>query len=294
MSQRRCKRQGKAAAGLSQLQVLCFWHTYLFCVVLNPMASACKNGAKKAASATPSAFSHLLSPLNLGAAGTLRNRVVMGSMHTGLEDFGVVKSLMRGSTRGGLSELASFFGARAEGGVGLIVTGGIAPNRAGKVSPLAGKMSNGLEAAAHAEVADAVHTHGGKIAMQILHAGRYAYHPWSVAPSAIRAPIAWFAPRALATQGSLATRFANPWGTVESTIDDFVRSAVLARTAGYDGVEVMGSEGYLINQFLVAKTNKRADKWGGEYERRMQLPVEIVRRMRAAVGASSQRHRQLE
>ncbi len=177
--------------------------------------------------------------------------------------------------RGGLADLAAFFAERAAGGVGLIVTGGVAPNRQGKVSPLAGKMSHGLEARAHREVTDAVHEAGNKdskIVMQILHSGRYGYHWWNVAPSPIKAPIGWFTPKELDAGG------------IEATIDDFVRCAELARTAGYDGVEVMGSEGYLLNQFIAAHTNKRTDEWGGSYENRMRLPVEIVRRMRRAVG----------
>ena len=197
----------------------------------------------------------------------------MGSMHTGLEDFGVVKGGL--TQNGGLANLASFFAERARGGVGLIVTGGVAPNRAGKVSPYAGKMSNRFEARAHKEVTDAVHDHDGKICLQILHAGRYAYHPWNVAPSPIKAPIGWFKPKELPAKG---------FNSVESTIDDFVRCAVLAKDAGYDGVEVMGSEGYLINQFLVNHTNKRTDEWGGAYENRVQFPVKIVERMRQAVG----------
>ncbi len=233
-------------------------------------ASAARPAAPPAASSYP----HLLSPLDLGPAGTLKNRVVMGSMHTGMEDFGVVRGNPL-TGRGGLADLAHFFAERARGGVGLIVTGGVAPNRAGKVAPLAGKMSNRLEARAHREVADAVHEAGdgrAKIVMQILHSGRYGYHPWNVAPSPIKAPIGWFEPRALSAAG------------VESTVDDFVRCAELARSAGYDGVEVMGSEGYLLNQFIAAHTNHRDDEWGGAYENRMRLPVDIVRRMRAAVG----------
>ena len=197
----------------------------------------------------------------------------MGSMHTGLEDFGVVRGNPL-TGRGGLADLAAFFAERARGGVGLIVTGGISPNRQGKVSPLAGKMSHRLEARAHREVTDAVHEagDGSKIVMQILHSGRYGYHWWSVAPSPIKAPIGWFKPKELDARG------------IEATIDDFVRCAELARSAGYDGVEVMGSEGYLINQFIAAHTNKRTDEWGGSYENRMRLPVEIVRRMRTHVG----------
>eukprot|EP00501_MAST-03F_sp_TOSAG23-6_P000617 GSMAST32.ASY1.ANO1.638.1 assembled CDS len=193
-------------------------------------------------------FTHLFSPLQLKSGHVLRNRSIMGSMHLGLEDFAVVG--------GGLKNLAEFYRVRAAGGAGLIVTGGIAPNRAGKVSPLAGKMSN---------ITEAVHEEGGLIAMQILHSGRYGYHPWNVAPSPIKAPIGWFTPRELSSKGKGI--FAN---SVESTISDFVRCAELAKKAGYDGVEIMGSEGYLLNQFLVEHVNHRTDEWGGDYSNRMQ------------------------
>ena len=184
----------------------------------------------------------------------------MGSMHTGLED---------GNKH---VRLAAYFAERARGDVGLIVTGGYAPNRAGWVKPFAGKLSTRGEASKHRQVTDAVHGEGGKIAMQILHAGRYAYHPFAVAPSRIRSPITPFTPRELSTSG------------VEKQIRHFVRCARLAREAGYDGVEVMGSEGYFINEFLVTHTNQRTDRWGGEYTQRMRLPVEIVARTREAVG----------
>lgn len=184
----------------------------------------------------------------------------MGSMHTGLED---------GNKHG---RLAAYFAERARGDVGLIVTGGYAPNRAGWVKPFAGKLTTRGEAAKHQQVTNAVHAEGGKIAMQILHAGRYAYHPLSVAPSRIRSPITPFTPRELSTSG------------VEKQIRDFVRCAQLARDAGYDGVEIMGSEGYFINEFLVTHTNERTDQWGGDYAQRMRLPVEIVERTREAVG----------
>jgi 2,4-dienoyl-CoA reductase (NADPH2) len=187
----------------------------------------------------------------------------MGSMHTGLEEPGFL---------GDLSEMAEFYAARAKGGVGLIVTGGVAPNSQGRVTFGAAKMSSWREAHHHKMVTDAVHANGGKIAMQILHAGRYSYHFFPVSASAIKSPIGWFTPSALSASG------------VSSTIEDYVRSAVLAKSAGYDGVEVMGSEGYLINQFLVKRTNKRTDEWGGSYANRMRFPVEIVKRMRAAVG----------
>jgi 2,4-dienoyl-CoA reductase (NADPH2) len=205
-------------------------------------------------------YPHLLAPLDLGFT-TLRNRVLMGSMHTGLED-----------KAADYDKLAAFFAERARGGVGLIVTGGIAPNLQGWLKPMSGTMSMPWHVGRHRKVTRAVHEEGGKICMQILHAGRYAYQPFSVAPSKIKSPITPFTPRALSARG------------VERSIDAFVRSAKLARDAGYDGVEVMGSEGYLINQFLTARTNKRTDRWGGSAENRMRFPIEIVRRMREAVG----------
>lgn len=156
--------------------------------------------------------------------------------------------------------------------MGLIVTGGIAPNRAGRVSPLAAKLTTQAEINAHKEVTQAVHANGGKIAMQILHSGRYGYHPFNVAPSPIKAPIGWFTPRELSTSA------------VEATIRDYAQCAANAKQAGYDGVEIMGSEGYLINQFIVEHTNKRTDKWGGAYENRIRFPVEIVKQVREAVG----------
>ncbi len=206
-------------------------------------------------------FRHLLAPLDLGWV-QLRNRTVMGSMHTGLED-----------RAEHFPRLAAYFAERARGGAGLIVTGGIAPNRAGWVAPFAGKLSHSREVARHQLVTDAVHAQGGHICMQILHAGRYGHHPLSVAPSALKAPISRFKPWALSGRGVLRQ------------IGAFVRAATLARQAGYDGVEVMGSEGYLINQFIAARTNRRTDEWGGSYENRIRFPIEIVRRMRAAVGA---------
>ena len=216
-----------------------------------------------------SKYKNLLKPLDLGFT-TLKNRLIMGSMHTGIEEFGVLKG--GHNQRGGLAPLARYFEERAKGGVGLIVTGGIAPNREGKVSPWAGKMSNKLESRAHRDITEAVHRHDSKIVMQILHAGRYGYHFWNVAPSPIKAPIGWFEPKGLDLSG------------VKSTIDDFVNCAVYAQEAGYDGVEVMGSEGYLINQFLVEHTNHRTDEYGGEYENRMRFPLEIIRKMREKVG----------
>jgi len=205
-------------------------------------------------------YPHLLSPLDLGFT-TLRNRVLMGSMHTGLED-----------EKGGFEKMAAFYKERAEGGVGLIVTGGVAPNKAGRVSPFGGDLSNKRTALKHQIVTQAVHQAGGKIALQILHTGRYAYHPFSRAPSAIKSPITPFKPRALSSRG------------VEKTIEHFVRCAVLSQYAGYDGVEIMGSEGYLINQFIVTRTNKRDDEWGGSYANRIRFPIEIVKRTRKAVG----------
>ena len=208
---------------------------------------------------TDSNYPNLFTPLDLGFT-TIKNRVLMGSMHTGLED---------GNNH---DRLAAYFAERARGDVGLIITGGYAPNRAGWVKPFAGKLTTRAEAAKHRQVTAAVHAEDGKIAMQILHAGRYAYHPLAVAPSRIRSPITPFTPRALSTAG------------VEKQIRDFVRCAQLAREAGYDGVEIMGSEGYFINEFLVTHTNQRKDKWGGDFSQRMQLPVEIVARTREAVG----------
>ncbi len=205
-------------------------------------------------------YPNLLSPLDLGFT-TLRNRVVMGSMHTGLED-----------RARDTDKLAQYFAERARGGVGLIITGGYAPNKTGWLLPLASALMSSADARRHRRITGAVHRAGGKIALQILHAGRYAYHPLSVSASSIKAPINPFRPRALSDHG------------VRGTIDDFVRCALLAREAGYDGVEIMGSEGYLLNQFLAPRTNKRTDAWGGSPEKRRRFPVEIVRRVREAVG----------
>jgi 2,4-dienoyl-CoA reductase (NADPH2) len=205
-------------------------------------------------------YPHLLAPLDLGYT-RLRNRVLMGSMHTGLED-----------NPRHFPRLVEYFAERARGGVGLIVTGGFAPNIEGWTSPFGGRLTTHAAAARHRPIADAVHAEGGHIALQILHTGRYGYHPLAVAPSRIKSPITPFTPRALSARG------------VERQIRAFVRCASLAREAGYDGVEVMGSEGYFINQFLAAHTNRRTDDWGGSYANRMRLPVEIVERTREAVG----------
>ncbi|MFD6285928.1 FAD-dependent oxidoreductase [Streptomyces sp. NPDC060205] len=205
-------------------------------------------------------YPHLLNPLNLGFT-TLPNRVLMGSMHIGLEE-----------AEHGFKRMAEFYAARARGGVGLIVTGGIAPNEAGRPYEGGAKLTTEAEAEQHAEITAAVHREGGRIAMQILHFGRYAYHPDLVAPSALQAPISPHTPRALTDD------------EVERTIDDYARTARLAKAAGYDGVEIMGSEGYLINEFIATQTNKRDDRWGGSYENRTRFPLEIVRRVREAVG----------
>ena len=207
-----------------------------------------------------SPYPHLLQPLDLGYT-QLRNRVLMGSMHTGLEDD--PKHFPR---------LARYLAERARGGVGLIVTGGFAPNVEGWAAPFSGRLASRSAAAQHRPLTAAVQSEGGKVALQILHTGRYAFHPLAVAPSPIKAPISPFRPRELSARG------------IERQIRAYVRCASLAREAGYDGVEVMGSEGYFINQFLAARTNKRRDDWGGDYSHRMRLPVEIVTRMREAVG----------
>lgn len=207
-----------------------------------------------------SPYPHLLAPLDLGFT-TLKNRVLMGSMHTGLED-----------GRKHFPAMAAYFAERARGGVGLMVTGGFAPNIAGWTKPFAGMLASSGAARRHKQVTDAVHAEGGKIALQILHTGRYGYHPLCVAPSRIQSPISPFTPRELSVGG------------IERQIRAFIRCAMLARDAGYDGVEIMGSEGYFINQFLVTHTNQRTDDWGGSYANRMRLAVEIVRRTREAVG----------
>ncbi len=213
-----------------------------------------------AAPAGDAAYPHLFAPLDLGFT-TLRNRILMGSMHTGLEDKAT-----------DFPKLAAYFAERAEGGAGLIVTGGFAPNMVGWLKPFGGKLSWPWEARPHRQLTAAVHAHEGKICLQLLHAGRYGYHPLQVAPSKLKAPINPFTPRALSARG------------VERQIAAYARAARYARDAGYDGVEVMGSEGYLINEFTAPRTNKRDDAWGGTPEKRMRFAVEIVRRIREACG----------
>ena len=205
-------------------------------------------------------YPKLFAPLDLGHV-TLPNRILMGSMHTGLED-----------KAGDYDKLAAYFAERARGGVGLMVTGGIAPSIEGWLKPFGGRLTMPWHKPRHRKLTQAVHAEGGRICLQILHAGRYGYHPLSVAPSKIKSPITPFTPRALSSRG------------VERTIRDFVRCAKLAQDAGYDGVEIMGSEGYLINQFIAARTNQRSDAWGGDATRRMRFAIEIVRRTREAVG----------
>lgn len=209
---------------------------------------------------TASPFPNLLAPLDLGFT-QLKNRTLMGSMHVGLEE-----------EKNGFAKLAAFYAERAKGGVGLIVTGGISPNVAGWVAPFGGRMSSKRHAKKHRVVTDAVHQAGGKICMQILHTGRYGYHPFAVSASAMKSPITPFKPRALSNKGVL------------NTIKDYVDCADLAKQAGYDGVEIMGSEGYLINQFFCQRTNHRDDQWGGSLENRARLPIETVRQTRERVG----------
>ncbi|WP_415906175.1 FAD-dependent oxidoreductase [Neptuniibacter sp. QD72_48] len=209
-------------------------------------------------STTP--YPHLLQPLDLGFT-TLKNRVLMGSMHLGLEE-----------APNGFERMAAFYAERARGGVALIVTGGIGPNKEGAVHGHAAQLATAEDVDNHRLVTDAVHKEDGKICMQILHTGRYAYNPQPVAPSAIQAPINPFPPKELSESD------------IENQIQDFVRCASLAKEAGYDGVEIMGSEGYLLNQFIACRTNKRDDEWGGEYEQRIRFPLEVVRRVREAVG----------
>ncbi len=205
-------------------------------------------------------FKALFQPLDLGFT-QLKNRLLMGSMHTGLEEDKV-----------GLQRLAAFYRERAQGGAGLIVTGGFSPNRAGRLAPFSAMLANSKEQQRHELVTHTVHEADGKIALQILHAGRYGYHPFNVAPSGLKSPISPFKPWTMSRR------------RIVKTIDHFARCARLAQGAGYDGVEIMGSEGYLINQFIVSHTNQRTDEWGGTFEKRMRFPVEIVRRVREVVG----------
>lgn len=207
-------------------------------------------------------YPKLFQPLDLGFT-QIKNRVLMGSMHTGLEE-----------AKNGFEKMAAFFAERARGGVGLIVTGGVAPNRSGWVAPFAAKLSTRREMRHHRQIPQAVHQEGGKICLQILHSGRYGYHPLLVAPSRLKAPISPFTPLPM------------PGFWVRKTIRDYVRCAELAQEAGYDGVEVMGSEGYLINQFIASRTNQRRDEWGGSYENRIRFPLEIVEGIRKACGDS--------
>ncbi|HAA07886.1 MAG TPA: NADPH-dependent 2,4-dienoyl-CoA reductase, partial [Acinetobacter schindleri] len=207
-----------------------------------------------------SKYPHLLAPLDLGFT-TLKNRVLMGSMHVGLEE-----------APGGYDRMAVFYAERAKGGVALIVTGGISPNDHGVTFQGGSKLDTIEEAEKHKVITQAVHEAGGKIAMQILHTGRYSYQAENVAPSAIQAPINPVKPHALTSS------------EVQQTVDDFANCARLAQYAGYDGVEIMGSEGYLINEFIAARTNHRDDEWGGSYENRIRFPIEIVRRTRESVG----------
>jgi 2,4-dienoyl-CoA reductase (NADPH2) len=209
---------------------------------------------------TQTYYPHMLAPLDLGFL-TLKNRVLMGSMHTGLEE-----------TPHGFQRLAAFYTERAAGGVGLIITGGIAPNDSGRVAENAAKLTTNSEMREHRVVTQAVHAAGGRIAMQILHTGRYAFHPKLVAPSAIQAPINMFTPHALTKD------------EIEQQIQDFVLCATLAQKAGYDGVEIMGSEGYLINQFTAESTNRRSDRWGGSFRNRIRFPIDIVAQTRSALG----------
>ncbi|MBL6871890.1 MAG: NADPH-dependent 2,4-dienoyl-CoA reductase [Flavobacteriales bacterium] len=205
-------------------------------------------------------FPHLLKPLDLGFT-TLKNRVLMGSMHTGLEE-----------VKNGYVRMASYFEARAKGGVGLIVTGGISPNLRGWVAPFSSRLTSKRIAKKHKLITNAVHKYDSKICMQILHSGRYGYHPFNVSASNIKSPISKFKTKSLSERG------------IQSTINDFVRCSKLAKYSGYDGVEIMGSEGYLINQFIAKRTNKRNDKWGGEYTNRIKFPLEIVKRIRLELG----------
>ncbi|MEZ8028241.1 NADPH-dependent 2,4-dienoyl-CoA reductase [Enterovibrio norvegicus] len=207
-----------------------------------------------------SPYPHLLAPLDLGFT-QLKNRVLMGSMHTGLEE-----------SNDGFRKLSAFYAERAKGGVGLIVTGGFSPNFRGRLHPLSAQFSSGRAARAHRNITDAVHENGGKIALQLLHAGRYAMHPFALSASEVRSPISKFAPSEMSER------------QIRNTISDFAKSSELAREAGYDGVEIMGSEGYLINQFICKRSNNRYDAWGGSYQNRSRFPIEIVKAVRERVG----------
>ena len=205
-------------------------------------------------------FPHLLEPLDLGFT-QLANRVLMGSMHTGLEE-----------EKGGFTKLAAFYQARAKGGVGLIVTGGVSPNMRGRIAPFGSELSHFWQVKKHQQVTDAVHKYPTKICLQLLHTGRYAYHPFSVGPSKVKSPINPFTPKAMSVR------------QIKATIKDYAYSAHLAAKAGYDGIEIMGSEGYLINQFACLRTNKRSDEWGGCIENRMRIGIETIKAVRAKVG----------
>ena len=207
-------------------------------------------------------YPNLFEPLDLGFT-TLKNRVLMGSMHTGLEE-----------VKNGYQRMATYFEQRAKGGVGLIVTGGIAPNFRGWVAPFSSKLTSKRVAKKHQLVTNAVHKHDAKICLQILHAGRYGHHPFNVSSSNVKSPISKFKTKALSEKG------------IQKTINDFVKCSMLAQYAGYDGIEIMGSEGYLINQFIVKRTNRRTDSWGGSYENRIRFPLEIVKRIRQEVGSN--------
>ncbi len=209
---------------------------------------------------TTTPYPHLLSPLDLGFT-TLSNRVLMGSMHTGLEE-----------EKGGYAKLAAFYEARAKGGVGLIVTGGVSPNARGRIAPFGSELSKFWHVKKHKQVTDAVHKYPTKICLQLLHTGRYAYHPFSVAPSKIKSPITPFTPKEMSVR------------QIKSTINDYAKATKLAAQAGYDGVEIMGSEGYLINQFSCVRTNHRTDEWGGSLENRMRFAIETIKAVRARVG----------
>ncbi|TPH15115.1 NADPH-dependent 2,4-dienoyl-CoA reductase [Litorilituus lipolyticus] len=209
---------------------------------------------------TTSQYPNLLKPLDLGFT-QIANRTLMGSMHTGLEE-----------EKGGFAKLAAFYQARAKGGVGLIVTGGVSPNLRGRIAPFGSELSHFWQVKKHKQVTEAVHKYPTKICLQLLHTGRYAYHPFSVAPSKVKSPITPFTPRAMSVR------------QIKGTIKDYASASKLAAKAGYDGVEIMGSEGYLINQFACTRTNKRTDEWGGSIENRMRLAVETVKAVRAKVG----------